>query len=122
MGKLEDQKALLEIYLYADLDDEEALDNYLKEANIDADKFSEKIAEQLRHKKAELMLQQGRKFKERYEELKKVLYKEETENNFKNAGEAEFAVAYRKQKEEEPASEEEELKILELIKKAKEKN
>lgn len=62
----EDLNGLLDFYLFSDLDDKVEVDKYLEENYIDIDTVSENLAEFLRTKRAELLLADGRKFKEAY--------------------------------------------------------
>lgn len=45
MNKPEDLDALLDIYLFAEINDEDALDDFLKANQIDFDCFREKLEE-----------------------------------------------------------------------------
>ena len=47
MNKPEDLDALLDIYLFSEINDEDALDNFLKTNKIDFDSFREKLEEVL---------------------------------------------------------------------------
>ena len=47
MNKPEDLDALLDIYLFSEINDEDALDNFLKANKIDFDSFREKLEEVL---------------------------------------------------------------------------
>lgn len=66
MKEKEDWEVLRDFYLYSDLNDERALDEYFAEKNIDLDAIAVELHEFLRSKKAEIMLAKGRKFKEDY--------------------------------------------------------
>jgi hypothetical protein len=49
LNKPEDLDALLDIYLFSEINDADALDNFLKANNIDFDRFREKLEEVLFH-------------------------------------------------------------------------
>jgi hypothetical protein len=49
LNKPEDLDALLDIYLFSEINDSDALDNFLKANNIDFDRFREKLEEVLFH-------------------------------------------------------------------------
>ena len=66
MTENKDWEVLRDFYLYSDLNDELALDEYFAEKNIDIDAIAVELHEFLRSKKAELLLAKGRKFKEDY--------------------------------------------------------
>jgi hypothetical protein len=69
MGK-NDIDALLDFYLFSDLEDEEAVDEYLEQKSLDFNSFYEDLGAKLKKKKAELKIAEGKKFKEEY--LKKI--------------------------------------------------
>lgn len=66
MKEKEDLKVLLDFYLFSDLNDERALDEYLEEKNIDIEAVAVELKDFIRSKQAEIMLAKGRKFKEDY--------------------------------------------------------
>ena len=49
MNKPEDLDALLDIYLFSELNDEDALDDFLKANQIDFEIFKEKLEDELVH-------------------------------------------------------------------------
>jgi hypothetical protein len=51
LNKPEDLDALLDIYLFSEINDEDALDNFLNANIIDFDSFREKLEEVLFHLK-----------------------------------------------------------------------
>ena len=112
-------KTLLDIYLYSDIDDEEALDNYLKENDIDFENFCLKIEEMVRHKKAELQIEKGRKFRSDYIKLLALTFSNKKEHGTGIADDNKLVVAYRKKENDDVDPEDQEAKKLEMIKKAK---
>jgi hypothetical protein len=52
--KDEDLRALLDLYLYSEIEDKKALDIFLIENKIDFNKFSKAVEEQIINKKEEL--------------------------------------------------------------------
>ena len=54
MIKEEDLRALLDLYLYSEIEDKKALDIFLIENKIDFNKFSKAVEEQIINKKEEL--------------------------------------------------------------------
>ena len=54
MIKEEDFRALLDLYLYSEIEDKKALDIFLIENQIDFNKFTKAVEEQIINKKEEL--------------------------------------------------------------------
>jgi hypothetical protein len=118
-------KALLHFYLYSDINDEKKLDEYLEENGIDFEAFRDIVREKIRHKKAELLIKDGREFSKNYIELlvQEVQKSKATKDHF--AGDINFALAYRKKTDGASISgepDESDSKKLDLIRKAKEKS
>ncbi len=95
MKQKEDWEVLRDFYLYSDLNDEHAIDEYLHEKQIDIDEAAEELKEFLRSKLAELKLAQGRKFKEEYLKALNDSKIEETEHENEHA-EQNYSFAFRK--------------------------
>jgi len=112
-------KALLDIYLYSDLDDTEELDNYLKNNDIDFDDFSNSVLEKLQRKKAELQIEEGKRFRKNF---LKLLQEAIDKKQIANLTDDNFAMAYRKKADDPSDSDDSEAKMMELIKKAKSKS
>ena len=117
MKKPEGLKALLDIYLFSDIDDEEELDNYLKANDIDFESFCNKIEKLAKHKKAELRIEEGRRFAKDY--VKYLTEIQEDKRDELSINESTLALAYRKKSGEEDSVEDSEAKKMELIRKAK---
>ena len=64
MGKKEGN-ALLDFYLFSDLEDETAVDAYLLEEGLDFNSFYENFGALIKKKKAELKPAKGNKFREK---------------------------------------------------------
>ena len=97
-----------------ELDEENFPD--VKETNLQ-DPGQVKVLKIIRENQAELLIEQGRRFKEKYLKLKE---QSRIKNSEKDLANPHFALAYRKKKGKEDTVEETESKLLELIKKAKE--
>ena len=95
MTENKDWEVLRDFYLYSDLNDEKALDEYLAEKNIDIDEVAVEPHEFLRSKKAELLLAKGRKFKEDYLKSLGEAKIAETEHELVTPVE-DYSFAYRK--------------------------
>ena len=120
MGK-NDIDALLDFYLFSDLEDKAAVDEYLEEAGIDFDSFYENLGTLIQKKKAERKLLEGKRFKENYlKQLKQLIInkKQELEIN----GDIQYAFRnLEKMDEDELKSLLDDDKKLELIKKLRQK-
>jgi len=114
----EDLKRLLDYYLFSDLDDEVILDSYLSEKEIDHEAVANRISDLLRQKRAELILQKGRKFKENYLKLKNEITVRNSENEFDTSG---LALAYRKKSGNSEKDDDTDSSIMDIIKQAKKK-
>jgi len=112
-------KALLDIYLYSDLDDTEELNNYLKNNDIDFDEFSNSVLDKLQRKKAELKIEEGRRFRKNF---LKLLQESIDKKQMDNLIDDNFAMAYRKKADAPSGADNSEAKMMELIKKAKTKS
>ncbi len=92
MGK-NDIDALLDFYLFSDLEDEEAVDEYLEEEGLDFDSFYEDLGAKIKKKKAELKIAEGKRFKEKYlSKIKQMLIESKAAGRRKE----EFRYAFRK--------------------------
>lgn len=60
-------EALLNFYLFWDIEDESLLDIYLEQNDLDIDSISENLSKHFKQKKAELKLEQGEQFKKAYQ-------------------------------------------------------
>jgi len=58
--------ALLDFYLFSDLENEAEVDTYLEEEGVDFNSFYENFGTFIKKKKVELKLNEGRKFREEY--------------------------------------------------------
>lgn len=125
MAVNKDEQVLLDFYLYSDLNDEQYLNRYLAERDIDIEIIAENLSEFLQQKQAELKLEAGRKFKEDY--LKAVNAEKliDSENEVYSTAETEMIQAYRKSSgdtEEEDADIQDDLKKIDILKKLTSKN
>lgn len=111
-------KALLDIYLYSDLDDTEELNNYLNNTDIDFEEFSNSVLDKLQRKKAELQIEEGKRFRKNF---LKLLQQSIDNKQIDNLTDDNFAMAYRKKADAPSGSDDSEAKMMELIKKAKTK-
>ena len=115
MGK-NDIDALLDFYLFSDLEDEKAVEEYLEEECIDFDSFYDDIGLMLKRKKAEIKIEKGKKLKEEYgKKLQELMENWKTTGNRKE----ELRYAFRKMEElsdEELSSLADDDKKLELLK------
>ena len=68
--------ALLDFYLFSDLENEAEVDTYLVEEGVDFNSFYENMGMLIKKKKAELKLNEGRKFREEYLNRLKDMVKE----------------------------------------------
>lgn len=68
--------ALLDFYLFSDLENEAEVDTYLEEEGVDFNSFYENMGMLIKKKKAELKLNEGRKFREEYLNRLKDMVKE----------------------------------------------
>jgi hypothetical protein len=118
----EDLKRLLDYYLFSDLDNEAELDLYLSENSIDYVEVANNISELLRQKRAELILKKGREFKERYLRLKNDQYIAKSETLFSGDEDNKLALAYRGKADSSEEADDSDTKLLDLIKKAREKS
>ena len=75
-----------------------------------------KIQELIRKNQAEILIEQGRKFKEKYLQLKAESTIKNSENDFAHS---DLALAYRKRSGNSEKAEDDDSHLLELIKKAK---
>lgn len=106
MGK-NDIDALLDFYLFSDLEDEEAVDEYLEQKGLDFNSFYEDLGAVLKKKKAELKIAAGKRFKEKYlSKIKQMLIESKAAGRRKE----ELIYAFRKL---EDLDENELIKILE---------
>jgi len=112
-------QALLDIYLYSDLDDTEELDNYLKNNDIDFDEFSNSVLDKLQRKKAQLKIEEGKSFRENF---LKLLQEAIDNKQIGNIVDDNFVMAYRKKADGSSGTDDSGTKMMELIKKAKEQN
>lgn len=122
MENKEDLKRLLDYYLFSDLDNEAELDLYLSENSIDYVEVANNISELLRQKRAELILKKGREFKERYLRLKNDQYIAKSEKHFSGDEDNKLALAYRGKADSSDEADDSDTKLLDLIKKAREKS
>jgi len=74
--------ALLDFYLFSDLEDETAVNMYLEEERLDFDSFYENIGAFIKKKKAELKLAEGKKFKEEYLQRAKQILQQAAAGGF----------------------------------------
>ena len=91
----------------------------MKKLSILIESISERIEDKIRHKRAELEIERGRNFKENFlqllkEEAEKKIAANDTSNS--------FALAYRKKTDNTSDPDDSEAKMMELIRKAKEKD
>ena len=117
MKKPEGLKALLDIYLFSDIDDEEELDNYLKANDIDFESFCNKIEKLAKHKKAELRIEEGRRFAKDY--VKYLTEIQEDKRDELSINESTLALAYRKKSGNSDKIDDTESTKMDLIQKAK---
>ena len=99
--------ALLDFYLFSDLENETDVDTYLEEEGVEFNSFYENVGMLIKKKKAELKLNEGRKFREEYLNRLKDMVKE-AGVTFKKK--EELRLAFRNL---ENAGEDEMMKILE---------
>lgn len=97
-----------------ELDEENLQDS--KESNFQ-DPEQVKVLAIIKENQAELLIEQGRKFKEKYLKLKEQSRKEDSE---KDLASPHVALEYRKKTGDEDSVEDSEEKKMELIRKAKE--
>jgi hypothetical protein len=112
-------KTLLDIYLFSDIDNEEALDNYLKENDIDSENLCLKTEDMVRHKRAELQIEKGRKFRSDYIKLLAYLSLSPSKLEIDIIKDKSPALAYRKKTDGDVKPDDLEAKKLEMIRKAK---
>lgn len=84
--------ALLDFFLFSDLEDEVAVDSYIEEEGLDFNSFYENMGMLIRKKKAEQKLAKGKKFREQYLLKAKQILKEALEDGYKIE---ESALAFR---------------------------
>ena len=121
MNTKNDSDALLNFYLYSDLEDEAAVDEYLEEAGIDFDSFYENLGTLIQEKKAGRKLLEGKRFKENYlKQLKQWAINNQQE--LEVTGDIQYAFRnLEKMDEKELKSLLDDDKKIELIKKLREK-
>lgn len=119
MTENKDWQVLRDFYLYSDLNDEFAINEYLEEKNIEVEAIAEELREFLRSKQAEIMLAKGRKFKEDYLKTLGETKIAETENEpVTSVGD--YSFAYRKNNDgdediDDTKSDEKKLDILKYL-------
>lgn len=115
-------EALLNFFLFSDIQDEEQLDIYLEMHNLDIDFISENLSKHFKQKKAEFLLKQGEKFKENYLRQINKDYLQQSDNEIFPISDKNLAMAYRKASLEEnndSPNDENQLDKLNAVKKAK---
>lgn len=110
-------RALINIYLNPEYEDEESIRENLEEAGIDVESFIEEITYKLEKAIAERRLEEGQKFKSRYYSLLDTGEPEEVHEELAGA----FSYGFRNQEgeltEEEKSDLEHDRKKLALLKK-----
>jgi hypothetical protein len=120
MAVSKDLKDLLDFYLFSDIDDNESIEKYLFEVNIDTDLITENLNDFLQQKQAELKLAKGRKLRENYLEAINNELLKETESEDYSTVESEMISAFRKANnnaEEDDKDLKDDLKKIALLKK-----
>lgn len=115
-----DQVKLLnfaDYFLFSGSEDIEELKEELFEAGISTEENQYKLFNYLRQQRAEILLETGRRFKEKYLKLKFENIIKNSENEFANS---DLVLAYRRKIGEKDETEDEAERKLELIRKAKE--
>jgi len=113
MNTKNDIDALLDFYLFSDLEDKAAVDEYLNEEGIDFESFYKDLGTLIKKKKAELKIQRGKRIIEKYRDKLKKL-----KNNSPGTGSGEqekLALAFHKKHKD--LSEDEVKEIIEEAKK-----
>lgn len=96
MAVNKDELALLDFYLFSDLNDETYIDEYLKLKDLDIDLIALNLFEFLGHKRSELKLEEGRKFRELYLNAINEEKLNQAENEVFSTAESDIILAYRK--------------------------
>jgi len=120
MAVSKDLKDLLDFYLYSDIDDNESIEKYLFEVNIDTDAMAENLNDFLQQKQAELKLAKGRKLRENYLEAINNELLKETESEDYSTVESEMISSFRKANnnaDEDDKDMKDDLKKIALLKK-----
>jgi len=104
-------------FLFSGSEDIEELKEELFEAGISSEDNQDKIFNYLRQQRAEILLETGRRFKEKYLKLISENTIKDSENEFANS---DLVLAYRRKIGEKDDTEDEAAKKLEMIRKSKE--